>query len=239
MTQQEYNNLLELIKNLSEQKEKPYCSENTKELFIALAKAQGEFPASIGQENTNPHFKSKYASLDSIVRVVRPILSKNGLSITQEERISGTYQIILHTRLHYEDQWTEVRVPIRPEKDNIQGYGSALSYGKRYSILSLLFITTSEDPDDDDGESNMVYSRLKEQAQPAPFTSKDPSFHSGPRFSQAELSLVQQMLSNRPRLAQNLLDSYKVKALEQLPSEEFHTICAKLEKNIQNNPNYR
>lgn len=244
MQPQEFNVLLDYLKKLDEKfekldlqrKEVPYQSTNTKELFTALAKAQGEFPASIEQTATNPHFKSGYAKLDDIVRKIRPILAKNGLSITFSERIAHNGQTVLHTRLHFEDQWIENRIPIRPEKDNIQSYGSALTYNKRYSFMSLLCITTSNDPEDDDGESNMKYSRLKDDIEENKKITADKSVFSSNRVSQAQVSIIEEKLHDRPDIEKRLKEAYEVKEIQHLPQSEFYSICKKIEDIIKNNP---
>lgn len=241
MQPNEFNTIIESINKLHQRfddykTQEPYHSTQTKELFIALAKAQGEFPVSIEFSSVNPHFKSKYADLDSIVRKIRPVLSRNGLAITQEERIMPNGSTVLHTRLHFEDQWTEVRVTVRPEKDNIQGYGSALSYHKRYSLMSLLFITTSSDPDDDDGESNMKYARLKEDVETNRKISADQTIYSSSKVTASQIQIIDEKLSGRKDVARELLRAYKVDSIEQLPQSEFFSICRNIEKNIQNNP---
>ena len=53
-----------------------------KELFSALAKAQGELEA-VSKRNTNPFYNSKYASLDDIIASSRDVLANNGLSLVQ------------------------------------------------------------------------------------------------------------------------------------------------------------
>ena len=50
------------------------------ELAKALAAAQGEF-TNPPKDRTNPHFRNKYATLDSMQTATRPILAKHGLSI--------------------------------------------------------------------------------------------------------------------------------------------------------------
>lgn len=248
MQPQEFNAIIDYLKKIEERtkdldlKEAPYHSTQTKELFIALAKAQGEFPASIEQTSTNPHFKSGYATLDDIVRKIRPILARNGLSITQEERMTSRGNVVLHTRLHFEDQWTEVRAPIRPEKENIQGYGSALSYAKRYSLMSLLMITTSNDPDDDDGETNMRYARLSEAEQENKKITAGSAVFGSLTLNQGQIDIVERMLYKRSDIAERLFDKYsdlmkkKITSVDQLPESHFHEICAGIKKNIENNP---
>ena len=65
-------------------------SENINELALALTKAQAEMGGAV-MDADNPFFKSKYADLGSIIRVIKPPFAKHGLSysvpITSEDRI--------------------------------------------------------------------------------------------------------------------------------------------------------
>jgi hypothetical protein len=133
-----------------------YESRETNEINAALAKAQGEFPK-IGYNKENPYFKSQYVDLDTIVTSIRPALSKSGLSFTQQTKINEEGSTILHTRLrHASGQWIESRARILPPKNDPQSYASTLTYMKRYSLMSLIGITASNDASDDDAEVAMI-----------------------------------------------------------------------------------
>ena len=57
-------------------------TEDRKELFKAISAAQGEF-TTVEKGKDNPFFKSKYAPLDSIIEMVRPVMAKHGLAAVQ------------------------------------------------------------------------------------------------------------------------------------------------------------
>ncbi|WP_412550261.1 ERF family protein [Shimia sp. MIT910701] len=116
-------------------------------LYAALAKAQGEFPE-IPKNKTGHGYK--YADIADILRAVRPILSKNGLSIFQS--IAGDK---LETTLAHETGATLVsRYPLVQDgtgrMNNIQKIGAALTYARRYSLTALLGVAADEDVDADD-----------------------------------------------------------------------------------------
>jgi hypothetical protein len=143
------------------EKSDPYESEDTKEIATALAKAQGEYPR-INCNRENPYFKSNFADLDSIMGYVRPILSRNGLSFTQQTIISPEGATILHSRVrHATGQWIESRTRIIPPKNDQQSYSSTLTYMRRHSALALLNITVSSDMGDDDAEVAMEDARIQ------------------------------------------------------------------------------
>ena len=125
-------------------------SETINELAGALAKAQ----ATMGNAHfnrTNPHFKSKYATLSSIWDACREPLTKNGLSVVQSPCSSGEegYIGLATTLLHSSGQWMRDTVFVRLAKDDPQGAGSGLTYLRRYSLAAFVGVC----PDDDDGNA--------------------------------------------------------------------------------------
>ena len=120
-------------------------------LALALSKAQGVMKHAIKDSN-NPHFKSKYADLTSCLEAVREPLSKNGLAIVQLPSRSTEGLVELTTMLiHESGQWIGSTASTRVNKDDAQGMGSALSYLRRYCLMSV----TGLGADDDDGEQAM------------------------------------------------------------------------------------
>jgi hypothetical protein len=123
-------------------------SENINEIASALAKVQGEIKAA-QKDGANPHFKSKFASLNSHWEVCRAVLSKNGLMITQLSTVVDDGKNVLVTMLcHSSGQWFKSSMILKPVKDDPQGMGSCLSYARRY-MLSAIVGTTADDEDDD------------------------------------------------------------------------------------------
>lgn len=128
-----------------------YRSENINELAKALAKAQGEMKFAV-KDSENPHYKSKYADLASVIEAIRVPLSSNGLSYTQPiVCIEG--QVYVETILFHEsNQWIKASLPIHIPKDSknaMQALGGASTYARRYLLSALVGIAQ----DDDDGES--------------------------------------------------------------------------------------
>src|SRR5690606_12731717 len=130
-------------------------SDTIAKLAAALVKAQAEIKG-VAKDATNPHFKNKYASLDALMDMARPILAKHGLAILQGSTIPETDAghltgFTLETMLlHESGEWMANAVVIPIEKASAQGVGSGLSYGRRYGVSALLALTTGED---DDGEA--------------------------------------------------------------------------------------
>ena len=128
-------------------------SEEINELATALSKAQGEFTA-VPKGDENPFFKSKYAGLPDVVKVAAPILSQNGLAISQFICQSELGEDLLKTYLlHSSGQFIEHSMRMHLGKLDSQGMGSATTYARRYSYMSVLGLVADED-DDGQGAQN-------------------------------------------------------------------------------------
>lgn len=129
-------------------------TEECKELFEAIAAAQGEF-TTVEKNASNPHFKSKFAPLDSIIEMIRPILPKHGLSVTQHCDIPETGAgIIVETVIaHKSGQYISSRLFMPVVKQDPQGYGSSITYGRRYALGAALGIVSDEDVDGNQTEN--------------------------------------------------------------------------------------
>ena len=123
-------------------------SESITKISAALLKSQSEFKP-VAKAATNPHFRSKYATLDDILGMAVPVLNANGLSIMQTVDGDSLGTMILHES----GEWIDGgKVRLHIDKDNMQGLGSALTYARRYTLGALLGIAT-EDDDDGNGAS--------------------------------------------------------------------------------------
>lgn len=127
-------------------------SEKTGELAAALAKAQGEIKNAI-KDSTNPHFKSRYADLASVVDACRAPLAKNGIAFSHGLDSADGQAVCVTCRLsHMSGEWMECSLTLRPTKPDPQGIGSAATYGRRYTLASMVGVAT----DDDDGNAASV-----------------------------------------------------------------------------------
>lgn len=127
-------------------------SESIKELSTALSIFQGEIK-NPSNTATNPFFKSKYAPLNDVLNLVRPILSKNGLSIVQAPSGDGENIIVTTTLLHQSGEWLEFPpLVLKADKATAQGAGSAITYARRYAISAILGISSEDDDDGNEAE---------------------------------------------------------------------------------------
>jgi hypothetical protein len=122
-------------------------SEPCDAISAALAAAQAEMK-NPNFDSTNPHFRNKFASLAAIRNAVVPVFAKHGLSVMQELTSTEGTVACLTVVQHSSGQWLEfgpLAVPI--PKGDAQGYGSASTYCKRYSLQSVAAIVGDEDDD--------------------------------------------------------------------------------------------
>lgn len=140
------------------------------ELAAALAKAQGHIRGA-AKDSTNPHFKSKYADLAAVWEACRAPLSANGLAVIQTPRLIGEVIVLVTRLVHASGQWVEATYPVWPVQQTPQGFGSALTYARRYSLASVVGVAPD---DDDDGNAaterfaQLPPERPQQQARPAP-----------------------------------------------------------------------
>lgn len=123
-------------------------------LAAALVAAQAEFRAA-PKDSANPAFRSRYADLATVVDTVRPVLARHGLAFLQPVSTGEDGSLTVSTVLvHVSGEvYTSPGITLRPTKADPQGAGSAITYGRRYDLCSLLGIVAD---DDDDGHSASV-----------------------------------------------------------------------------------
>jgi hypothetical protein len=146
-------------------------SESIKEISKALLKAQKEI-GSAKKGSTNPFFHSTYADLGSVMEACKEELNNNSIAILQPVGSDelGVYveTILLHESGEFISD--KMRISVK-EENNPQAQGSAITYARRYSLQSMVFIPA----EDDDAETAMKRKTNKTQEKPI---SKKPDFQS-------------------------------------------------------------
>lgn len=131
-------------------------SEEVGELAKALATAQGEFPVIpkshtgkiTGQGKNGPYeYSYRYADLADCVAAAQPILTANGLAVTQFPSWDGVSDTLDTRVMHESGQWVENTMRLFLAKEDPQAHGSATTYGKRYAYCAALGIVADEDDD--------------------------------------------------------------------------------------------
>ena len=124
-----------------------------KELIDALVKAQSEMTHGLAT-GVNPHFKSEYAPLDEVIRAVKKPLNDNGIFFLQKVYLADNGQCV-ETEFHGHGAVVKGgKVYVIADKKTPQGYGSSLSYAKRYSLQTACGLPTGNDDDGNQAEED-------------------------------------------------------------------------------------
>lgn len=129
-----------------------------KQIAAALVKAQKAFGPAL-KTNTNPAFRSKYADLSACVEAVIDALNSNGIALIQKTHRDDCGVTVETIFVHESgEEISSGCLHVPASKQDPQGYGSALTYARRYSLMAACGIA----PEDDDGNA-----ASKPAAQPA------------------------------------------------------------------------
>lgn len=119
-------------------------SQSIKSIAGALLLFQNKVGA-VKKDAVNPFFKSKYASLNTIIEHINLPLSECGLSYAQFPDESGLTTILMHSESGEYLQSTYL-MPVAKQNDP-QAVGSAITYARRYALGAILGLAIDEDDD--------------------------------------------------------------------------------------------
>jgi hypothetical protein len=123
----------------------PESSKNQASLFVALMNLQNELDP-IKKTETNPHLSTTYANLTMLWNAIREPLATHGLLVLQEPHSHSRGAMVTTTVVHVESgEWRRSTLFIPARKADAQAFGSALSYCRRYSLLTVLSLMTTDD----------------------------------------------------------------------------------------------
>lgn len=140
-------------------------SQQTSDVLQAIFEVKKEL-GSVSKSGYNPHFKSKYADLNTHIEEVEPLLTKHGCMLLQPVNSDNTVETrIIHVST---GQWISSELLLVNSKNTMQDLGSAITYARRYTLGALLSMMA----EDDDGEKSMV--RTTKPSQTAVVTNTPP-----------------------------------------------------------------
>jgi hypothetical protein len=120
-----------------------------KNIATALVKAQKAFGPAL-KTSTNPHFKSRYADLSACVEAVMGGLNDNGIALVQQLHEAEHGVTVETVFIHESGEMLNCgKLFVPATKQDAQGFGSALTYARRYSLMAACGIA----PEDDDGNA--------------------------------------------------------------------------------------
>ncbi|MBO3090848.1 ERF family protein [Schleiferilactobacillus harbinensis] len=122
-------------------------SESMKELATALSKYREQLKQPLKDAN-NPFYKSKYVPLESVVAAIDKALAGTGLTYSQEAVVGDGIVQVTTLIMHSSGEWLEsAGLTLPAGKKDPQGYGSAITYARRYALSTIFGVAA--DPDDD------------------------------------------------------------------------------------------
>ena len=128
----------------------------------AYVKAQKAMGAVI-KNASNPHLKSKYADLGSVLDACQGALHDNGFAVLQPCGKDDHGAYVETVLAHESGESFASRVYLVIGKNDMQGVGSAITYARRYGLLGMAGLA----PEDDDGEATKA-PKQQPRAQPEP-----------------------------------------------------------------------
>ena len=183
-----------------------------KGIFHALAAAQAQMGKAV-KDSTNPAFRSRYADLASVMDACLPALNANGVAVYQPTIDDDTGRFVETILAHESGETIRCRVPLIVQKNDMQGYGSAVTYARRYGLMCMAGIA----PQDDDGNA---------AAKAAPVVER-PINISADQFVQL-MGMIESTASDPAKLAQWL----GVKMLEDLNVQQWERAMTQLRKKL-------
>ena len=122
------------------------------EFAKALVAAQKDMPA-VEPDGENPHFKSKFVTLGTLIAKVRPVLNRHGIAFAQFPSADEHGPTLVTVLTHEKGEQVQFAAPLILPKNDPQGQGSAITYMRRYALAAALGISAQED-DDGNAASN-------------------------------------------------------------------------------------
>jgi hypothetical protein len=183
-----------------------------KSLSAAMAKAFAEIESAT-KSAANPHFKSKYADLTSVIEAIKPALVNNGLFFTQVP-VPHEKGVHIETWLHHESGNSMLMggLFVPADRNNAQAFGSALTYARRYALVTAFGVPV----EDDDGNAAAKAPPAKVEL-----------------ISDADWALLTQLIEATGTDTAKLCKAYKVDNLKAMTATNAADAIAVLQKRLE------
>lgn len=178
-------------------------------LSSAMAAAFAEIDGAL-KSATNPHFKSKYADITAVIESIKPALIQHGLFFTQHPEPSER-GVTVETWLHHAsgERLSLGKLFVPANKQDAQGYGSALTYARRYALVTAFGVPV----EDDDGNAAAKTQKVEPASMPDDVRTKI-------------VQLCEAVGGNQAKL---ICDAYKVGAITELNKTQADAVIERLE----------
>ena len=207
-------------------------SDNINELADSLSKFQAEVKDA---PRLSKSYNGKYAKLEDIFSIVRPLLSKHGLSFMQPSHSTTGKEvtvetIIMHKSGQYISAGMTIEIPPKSGNTNsLQQIGVALSYAKRYSIMSMLGCCQKDEDDDADSftEEKPKFDNAKQPPRPEP--KKEITKW---ELNEILLSELKTKITKANYTEERVCSRFNLKSIDQLNQEQYEKTIRVCDKAI-------
>lgn len=182
-------------------------------ISASFVKAQKEFGPAL-KSSTNPHFRSRYADLAACVEAVMEALNNNGIALVQRTALCDTGVIVETTFMHESgESFSAGQLHVPAAKADAQGYGSALTYARRYSLMAACGIA----PEDDDGNA------ASRPANAAPAPRQEPAVGAN------EIAAITNLAAAVQMPMASICAAYGIGSIQQLPLSKTAEVISRLQ----------
>lgn len=193
-------------------------TSKTDSLASAMASAFAEIEAAT-KDAKNPHFKSNYATLGAVVEAVKPALIKHSLFFTQETHdASGGVCVETVIRHSSGEEIRCGRLFVPANKNDAQGFGSALTYARRYSLMTAFGVPA----EDDDGNAAVASNRTNGRA------------NGNAKIDEHQFTTLTTMIEQSGTSSQAFCEHFKCASVKDLPAARFQDAFAALQTKLRN-----
>ncbi len=193
-----------------------------KQIAAAFVKAKREFSPALKEKN-NPAFRSKYADLGACLEAVNDALLNCGIAVYQETSEDQTGVTVETVFMHESGETLRCgKLHVPASKQDPQGYGSALTYARRYALMTACGIA----PEDDDGNA----ASKAPQRQAVEYVQAPIKTLSSKQVADV-LALIDEVKADKPALLNWVSEKsgQKVTKLEEAPAEAYEALIKSLE----------
>jgi hypothetical protein len=185
-------------------------------ISAAMAKAFAEIEAATKSAN-NPHFKSKYADLGAVIEAIKPALINHGLFFTQHCHPAED-GVCVETVLGHEsgEERSLGKLFVPANKKDAQGFGSALTYARRYGLMTAFGVPA----EDDDGNAAAASAPRAAPVRAA-------------MSSDEQRDMIQTLSSAAGKTLQQICAAYKVQSLKDLTGSQAEAVLARLQTAVK------
>lgn len=180
-------------------------------LSLALVTALAEIGGAT-KDKVNPAFKSKYADIGSVIDAIKPVLARHDLAFTQSTEPSDAGVIVETILWHTDGEKQSLgKLFVPANKHDAQGFGSALTYARRYSLMTAFGVPA----EDDDGNAAVRAPRAD------PVDAK--------MLTDNQRDLIATLAPVAGKTVQGICEAYRVGSLKELTQAQGDSILKRLQ----------